>query len=51
MPPSLSSSLVIGLKGDELSIVVSTVAEFAARRVRPTVAFCDRTMQAIFSSK
>ncbi|CAN0290347.1 unnamed protein product [Pylaiella littoralis] len=51
MPPSLSSSLMHGLMDDELSSLVSTVAEFAARRVRPTVAFCDRTMQTIFSSK
>lgn len=42
---------MISLKGDDLGSLVCTVEEFAARGVRPTVALCDRTMQAIFSSK
>lgn len=51
MAPSLSSSLVIGLKGEDLGSLVGSVAEFGARGVRPTGTFCDRAMQALCNSK
>eukprot|EP00752_Nemacystus_decipiens_P006657 g5985.t1 len=51
MPTSLSSSLMIGLKGEDLGSLVASVEEFAARGFRPTVPFCDRVMQEIFSSR
>lgn len=51
MPASMTSSLMIGLKGEDLGSLVAAVAEFAARGVRPTVPFCDRIMQEIFKSR
>ncbi|CAN0000443.1 unnamed protein product [Scytosiphon promiscuus] len=48
MPPSLSSSLVIGLRGDDLGSLVAAVAELSARGLRPTVTLCDRAMQALY---
>eukprot|EP00903_Cladosiphon_okamuranus_P015361 g14187.t1 len=51
MPASLTSSLIVGIKGDELGTLVAAVAEFAARGMRPRVPFLDRIMQEIFKSR
>lgn len=51
MPPSFASSLVIGLKGEDLGSLVAAVEEFAARGMRPTVALCDRVMQTVYPSR
>lgn len=51
MPASLSSSMTIGLKGEELGSLMASMAEFAARGVRPTVALCDRIMQEVYKSR
>lgn len=51
IPQSMSSSLVIGIKGGDLGGIVAAVEEMAGRGMRPTVVLCDRVMQALCVSK
>lgn len=51
MPSGISSMLTIGVGGDDLGSIVTTLQELSARGLYPSPTLCDRAMQELLKSR